>query len=90
MKNEIQDLIDKAHARKHKNTYIDNWQLIETAPKDGTRILATDGYEVEKIRWQRGVWVIRNCSDPFYDEEWDENTPTHWMPLPKPPEEKGE
>lgn len=75
----------KYHGNPPIDTTQDQWMDIISAPRDGTRILATNGYEVEKIRWQRGIWVIRNCSDPFYDEEWDEHTPTHWMPLPKPP-----
>jgi len=64
---------------------IPEWQPIETAPRDGKRFISTDDYNIEIIRWYNGTWVVRRCSDPFYDEEWDENTPTHWMPLPPAP-----
>ena len=60
------------------------WQDIATAPKDGTFILA----------FGNGV-AIHNC---HYIAEWSEGdgwicsysdvdvTPSHWMPLPTPPE----
>ena len=67
------------------------WQPIETAPKDGTRVL---------IAFQSiGQWVILSAywntrEDVWTDdavvsfgyEETAEYEPTHWMPLPKPPE----
>ncbi len=68
------------------------WQPIETAPRDGTRILATDGVEVSTTHWEDcwachaeiahgpgddGGWTIYD-----HHEEWN---PTHWMPLPPPP-----
>lgn len=71
------------------------WQPIETAPKDGTKILVfTIHGDVELSDWY------------FYDSEryepvegtdglfrrvtekrglWNSNTPTHWAPLPAPP-----
>jgi len=63
------------------------WQPIETAPKDGTYVLVTDGKE-----------VYRSYYEDIYPEDnrpqWFDNSyysfdpgeiPTHWMPLPKPP-----
>lgn len=58
------------------------WQPIETAPKDGTRILVPyplrSGYEVLIVKWNGCGWD----SDSFWmlHEE-----PARWMPLPPPP-----
>lgn len=53
------------------------WIPIETAPRDETEILTWDG---SYIRVATHAW----------DDEWSQgsdpsHTPTHWMPLPKPP-----
>ena len=60
------------------------WQPIETAPKDGTRILIADATTrlVRECRYEYYDW-----SDPVYSEWYFEATATHWMPLPKPPKE---
>ena len=58
------------------------WQPIETAPKDGTDILTYAKFGGISVRyWGEGddegmAWQprIRGCF------------PTHWMPLPNPPE----
>lgn len=62
------------------------WQPIETAPKDGTEVLVfgprQDGTYLAAYQyddwWVAGPW----------DERWTEllSPPTHWMPLPAPPE----
>lgn len=60
------------------------WRPIETAPKDGTKILAWyDGQGHLLVHWGyaygiRG-WLDRNGNIEY--------TPTHWMPFPKPPQE---
>ena len=71
------------------------WLPIESAPKDGTRILLalTGGKQC----------VARTEHNPFQGAQWviygelghvgcwvlaDDCDPTHWQPLPKPPEAK--
>lgn len=64
------------------------WQPIETAPKDGTPILTfapVTGADYILI----GAWIPED--EPGETEDggtWrdDGETPTHWMPLPEPPE----
>lgn len=94
------------------------WQAIETAPKDGTRILLFSyaanwgggkdlkqpiirGGRCEAFKAERTVAV--EGTDFFRKEEYDHERwvndetyttddrllpPTHWMPLPAPPEQK--
>lgn len=68
------------------------WQPIEKAPRDGTRILCWDGRSVEMTWWSRAShirfygWVDLEISS--LDEVEIGARPTHWMPLPEPP--KGE
>ena len=66
------------------------WQPIETAPKDGTPIIAyrpTKPPHVEGMYWagpggEGGAWYWH------YDGDGPTSTPpTHWMPLPTPPKE---
>jgi hypothetical protein len=60
------------------------WQPIETAPKDGTEILGftrygkrPDEFEIYVVWWDGG-WEAHGCSTAFA-------APSHWMPLPAPP-----
>ena len=57
------------------------WQPIETAPKDGTPILAYNNRMVLEV-WYSVPWGKFVVS-----ETGGSNliSPTHWMPLPKPP-----
>lgn len=57
------------------------WQSIETAPKDGTRILLCRNELVEPVTI--GFWSMVGCcwSSPLW--AYKEPSPTHWMPLPK-------
>ncbi len=60
------------------------WQPIETAPRDGTRIYAwTSAWPIARpISWfegyrERGWWVFDSCTEAV--------GVTHWQPLPAPP-----
>ena len=62
-----------------------DWQPIETAPKDGTHVLGygpmDDGtYWMEDLYWYESMeaWPITFMHG--------HGEPTHWMPLPEPPE----
>lgn len=73
------------------------WQPISTAPRDGTSILVwTHHDEVEVSSWYQtkgdtyepipGTEAYSLVKDKVFYEGWNSNTPTHWMPLPAPPE----
>ena len=65
------------------------WRDISTAPKDGSRFVATghnyglysEGRHACVAQWFRGCWIEAS--------EWNETSEltylTHWMPLPLPP-----
>lgn len=73
-----------------------DWQPIETAPRDGTRVLlwACDpcypkgkplvGY-FENNKWHLSGHEFTECWINNFDEYFN---PTHWMPLPEPPKEE--
>lgn len=76
------------------------WNPIETAPKDGTRLLLwhKDGYVVSG-RWHSDPGIDNpNAYEPQWawwvsDNEivmWDggpDDHPSHWMPMPELPKE---
>jgi hypothetical protein len=68
------------------------WQPIETAPKDGRRIVAWrqgygwNGWEV--LRWKVNTRTGREYfGDPLENDDYDlaDEQPTHWLPIPEPP-----
>ena len=69
------------------------WQLIETAPKDGTSILlCVAPFEPLVGRFDEALgWVDFGADEYDNDrrELWidsgEKYAPTHWMPLPPPP-----
>lgn len=62
-----------------------DWQPIETAPTDGTRVLAyvpdcpqmVEEIVIVRVSW--GEWTY------FAGEDTAQVNPTHWMPLPSAP-----
>ncbi len=59
------------------------WETIKTAPKDGTLILAwtVEGDRPCVLAWRTYRW------DDDSGDSYQDYQPTHWMPLPPPPEE---
>lgn len=67
------------------------WQPIETAPKDGTEIIAfgfsrgdygyDDEYTWTGVRWGRQGWATTKPTGRYFIGF----APTHWTPLPEPP-----
>ncbi|MBP9786036.1 MAG: DUF551 domain-containing protein [Acinetobacter sp.] len=76
------------------------WQPIETAPKDGTKILVfckpdeiftatwgkwTDAYGND---WKETeCWCVYDCEDAFYSHLLRGDRVTHWQSLPALPKE---
>lgn len=59
-----------------------NANPIETAPKDGTRVIALS-YKDGDLRWAtkafyRGDWWWADT------EQQEASAPTHWLPIPEP------
>lgn len=61
------------------------WRPIETAPKDGTEIVFTDGKRLCLGKWAGRAlrWAVAT-----YGGDFGIGTFTHWMPLPDPPGEE--
>ncbi len=56
------------------------WQPIETAPRDGAHILVWDSLRKIPVPAQfDGVYIAHFLGDKVIH-------PTHWMPLPQPPQ----
>lgn len=74
-----------------------DWQPIETAPKDGTRIIGWNGDVVTEMGWVGRAdddGHVGWCQAEFWDggllyemHNQMEPEPTHWMPLPDPPKD---
>lgn len=72
------------------------WQSIDTAPKDGTKILVFCIHgEIEISEWYeswQSEYVKVEGTEMFtkrktmYYEGWNSNSFLHWQPLPEPPE----
>ena len=69
------------------------WQPIETAPRDGTGVIITDVSVLTPVSgaawfYDGKWWCLEQMYRPYPGDDgcpwW--GTPTHWMPLPPPPE----
>ena len=75
----FQLLEDKGSAARQWNTRAPQWQPIETAPKDGTKILVWNDYPSVAFWGPFSTWD---------DGDWHDDIDgvTHWMPILDPPE----
>jgi hypothetical protein len=67
---------------------MNGWKPIETAPKDGTSILLSDGKWVGEGYYSEhsgGTWW--EAGSHWTDAHDGQIYPTHWQPLPPPPSE---
>lgn len=68
------------------------WQPIETAPKDGSEIVVWDGLQMQIVSWSctsvygRKGWVFGECQGE-YNSRQEIESPTRWQPKPNEPEE---
>jgi hypothetical protein len=63
-----------------------NWQPIETAPTDGTHVLAYwDNGNIDLVKACDSETWVRAFNDDY--DNFFVYRPTHWMPLPEPPNE---
>ena len=95
----IRDLKAKSENNESRSDAV--WQPIETAPKDGKRLLLLDedGTAVEAFwdtTWTQmhpeghGAWnynYSRTLDNQLGMQTIEVDAPTHWMPLPEPPTE---
>ena len=67
------------------------WQPIETAPKLYAEVFLWDGttlgvgYRTDGAAWRL---IYSSGGWQFDHEKYTTMVPTHWMPLPEPPEEE--
>lgn len=62
------------------------WQPIETAPKDGQEIVM--GFWTGYGQWHQWIGLWDKNTRRFRAYHWG-GPPTHWMPIPEPPDVKG-
>jgi hypothetical protein len=81
----------KAAAQSHFDAAIasvleDDWQTMETAPRDGTNILLAEDGVTSEAYWSEsgmGWWAANTHHTDYVDGQI--YAPTHWRPLPSPP-----
>lgn len=74
--------------KRIKELEAQQWQPIDSAPKDGTKILVCHedkhgNKEVLAAHWGSGCWQTGFAFEGI-------RYTTHWMPLPSPPKEQSE
>lgn len=70
------------------------WKTIDSAPRNGESVWAYQGpnYHQCQMKWISGegysLWIYTD--EILSDIDPDPEQPTHWMPLPPPPQEQEE
>lgn len=75
------------------------WRDIASAPRDGTRVIITNGGWVVAAYWSDSIWakvssdLTLAAGGGWVQEENRSDTycfegATHWLPLPPPPKER--
>ena len=67
-----------------------NWQPIGTFEGDEAYVLVWDGWNVSEARYhpsEDGWWLANTHPTDAHDGQV---YPTHWMPMPPPPESSGQ
>lgn len=79
--------IDRKMA-KHAARIVDDWEPMDTAPKDGTVILVYRKIDADTIMNLVAWWSEKDRAWQYgkFDRLRSELSPTHWMPLPEPPQ----
>ncbi len=71
------------HRLQNQPVIAREWFDIKTAPKDGTDVLTFGMAGLVVARWEDEAWRIYNYG---YEDATVRKTPTHWQPLPAPPD----
>ena len=93
LSSEVEPLLRELDATRAALAQATTWQPMESAPKDGTNILAwLATWEMPAfVNWRVGRSGIAMWNDAVeHDNEMDgsdaySHPPTHWLPLPAPP-----
>lgn len=93
VRNERDNLRDQMIDALEQRSLAEGWRPIETAPKDGTYFIGfwphasrlyadhQGQYRTRWTGWGGGCWEADSLGRPV-------EMPSHWMPLPQPPEAK--
>jgi hypothetical protein len=78
---DISELLAKLNEHREADYKVQEWQPIETAPKDGSRIWVTDGKKITVALWCKGNFADY-WQDWFLSSGVDKKNLIAWMPVP--------
>ncbi len=65
---------------------VSEWQDISTAPRDGTKLLIWERGRIFAAWWEDEYVWAKGWIDDYNRSDTYTFEPSHWMPLPSPPE----